>query len=107
MPDSTEQRLREIIMIDEPSGYHWASDPWFTEALDRFIEERDKGRTTLTLDLEAIEDSIFNGDGAAYRLMEAMASVIREEGHDGCRGAPRVLLATLQRLSELKGRETP
>ncbi|MFT8670913.1 MAG: hypothetical protein ABF802_06160 [Acetobacter orientalis] len=80
---------------------HWSSDPYFVEALDKYTTMRENGRKTLELDLEAIEDVISNGDGPAYRLLDAMVGIQETEGYEGCRGAPRVLLATLERLSEI------
>jgi len=38
------------------------------------------------------------GDSPAYRLMEAMVSVKEHEGMDNYRGAPRLVLALLERL---------
>lgn len=93
-------------MEGDRNPYYWANDPYFTDALDRYILEQDKGRKTIVLDLEAIQVVLSDGGSEAYRLIEALASVEREEGYDGRRGAPRVLLAILQRLSEIKGAES-
>jgi len=41
------------------------------------------------------------GDSPAYRLMEAMVSVKEHEGWEGYRGAPRLVLALLERLDEI------
>lgn len=79
---------------------HWAGDPYWTEAAERFCELREQGKKQLVIDLDAIEESLFDGDGPAYRALEAMLSVNEHEGMDGCRGAPRVVLALLQILSE-------
>jgi hypothetical protein len=83
-------------------SYHWSDDPYWTEALDGFCADRDAGATTITLDIKAIEEVIFNGNGPAYRLMDAMASVLEHEGMDGCRGAPRLTLALLHILKNLR-----
>jgi len=84
---------------------HWSEDTYWTEALDRYQVRRDSGTRTITLDLDAIEQAVFNSDGPAYRLMHAMASVIEHEGMDGYRGAPRLVLAMLIQLSELPADE--
>jgi len=83
--------------------YHWANDRYWTNCLDDWIRLRDKGLRFLTIDMEAVDREIFDGDGPAYKLMSAMCSVEREEGWDGHKGAPRVLLAALLRLAELSG----
>lgn len=87
-------------------SYRWADDPYWTEALDGFYADRDTGTKTITLDINAVEEAIVNGDGPAYRLMRAMASVIEHEGMDGCRGAPRLTLALLQILKGLPTTDT-
>ena len=82
--------------------YHWSSDAYWTEALDKFFKLRDKkGKTTFALDLTAIEKAASTEDGPAYKLMDAMASVKEQEGMEGFRGAPRILLALLVRLEEI------
>lgn len=87
---------------DEPAqSYHWGDDPYWTQALDRFVANRDAGAKTITLDIKAVEEAIFGGESPAYKLMDAMGSVIEHEGMDGCRGAPRLTLALLQILQEL------
>jgi len=80
---------------------HWAEDRYWTDALEEYYKLREGGQRELTLDLEAIESVISNGDGPAYKAMEAMVSVWQQEGYEGHRGAPRVLLALLMRLDEL------
>lgn len=88
---------------DRPErSYHWGDDPYWVDALDRFVAMRDAGAKTITLDIEAVEEAIFNGDGPAHRLLYAMASVLEHEGWDGHRGAPRLTLALLQILKELR-----
>ena len=81
---------------------NWSEDAVLTDALARFGARIDAGERELTLDLESIQRSIFDGDGPAYRVMFAMASVMRDEGMDGYRGAPRVAMAFLQLLSECR-----
>lgn len=80
---------------------HWSEDRYWTDAADGYSTLRKGGGNTVTLDLDAIEQVIYNGDGPAYRLMEAMASVLEEESDDGFRGAPRLVLALLLRLKEI------
>jgi len=86
--------------MNEP--YHWSNDPYWTEALNKLSKLRDKkGETTFELDLAAIEKAASIEDGPAYKLMKAMVSVNEQEGMEGFRGAPRVLLALLVRLEEI------
>lgn len=80
---------------------HWSEDRYWTDALERFQEMEEQGTSRLTLDLNAIKEVAYNGDGPAYKLMNAMVSVKELEGWDGCKGAPRVMLALLVRLSEI------
>ncbi len=95
-------------MTDKEPARHWADDPFWTTALDSYFELRNSGKREITLNLDTIENEIFNGDSVAYKLMTAMQGVLEHEQWDGCKGAPRVLLATLVRLHELSqdgGRE--
>jgi len=89
-----------------PPAY-WSQDPYWTDALDAYLSRvlRDDG--TLTLDLGRIEETCFNGDGVAYRLMETMAGVMANEGEEGFRGAPRLVMAALHRLAEMSDQERP
>ena len=64
---------------------HWAEDHYWTEALERYNAARQRGETTIALDLSAIEKVAFDGDGPVYRLMEAMSSVQECEGEDDYR----------------------
>lgn len=82
---------------------HWADDPYWTDALAALQRRRGKGLRFLSIDLDALDRVVFTGEGPAYRLLEAMVGVEREEGLDGHKGAPRVLLAALLRLAELSG----
>jgi hypothetical protein len=84
---------------------YWAEDEYWTEAADRYCEQRENGVRHLVIDLDAVEGILFDGDGPAYRVLEAMLSVHENEGMDGFRGAPRIVLALLQVLSE-QGRNT-
>lgn len=79
---------------------HWSDDPYWKDALEAYYKLREDSQRELTLDIEAIEEVLFNGDSPAYRAMEAMVSVWQQEGYEGHRGAPRVLLALLMRLDE-------
>ena len=79
---------------------YWAEDPYWIEALERFLTAKETGQRTITLNLDMVEEAVFNGDGPAYKLIDAMASVKEHEGWDGFRGAPRLVLAVLQLLKE-------
>jgi hypothetical protein len=46
-------------------------------------ERRSVRRHRITLDLDTIERALFEADGPAYRLMEAMVSVKEREGWEG------------------------
>lgn len=81
---------------------HWSSDPYWTEALDSYYELRDSGVESITLDIRALEEQLLNGDGPAYKLMNAMCSVKEQEGYDGFRGAPRLVLALIAMLNNQK-----
>ncbi|MBL1265859.1 hypothetical protein [Candidatus Methylomicrobium oryzae] len=80
---------------------HWSDDPYWTDALDDYYQLRENGQREFRLDVAALEEVLFDGDSPAYRAMEAMVSVWQQEGYEGYRGAPRVLLALLMRLDEL------
>jgi hypothetical protein len=89
-------------MSDFRKQPHWADDPYWTEALDRYVRGRSR-RRKITIDIQRMESVIYHGDiSPAYRLMEAMCSVKEHEGMEGYRGAPRLVLALLQLLSEIK-----
>ena len=82
---------------------HWADDPYWSEALDRYVDQRRRGRK-ITIDLERLESFIYSGDASpAYPLIDAMCSVKEQESEDGYRGAPRLVLALLQLLGEAMG----
>ena len=83
------------------ANYYWANDPYWTDALDKYCELKGKGKKQFVIDLEKLSEVISNGDGPAFKLMDAMVSVNAMEGEDGHRGATRVLLAMLVRLEEL------
>lgn len=84
---------------------HWSEDGYWTEAASRYRKQRELGADHLVLNLKAIEQSIYDGEGPAYKAMEAMLSVHEHEGFEGYRGAPRIVLALLQILSE-QGQDT-
>ena len=85
--------------------HYWADDPYWTDAMDRLPQLRDAG--SIHLDVARIEEVAFDGDGPAYKLMEAMVSVWEQEGSDGYRSAPRIMMAFLVRLSELSDSKRP
>ncbi|RFD18704.1 hypothetical protein DY926_15100 [Komagataeibacter melaceti] len=86
---------------DEGRTKSWTEDPYFTDALYALRDKREHGLRFLTIDLDAIGEVMSNGDGPAYRLLDAMVDIQETEGYHGKRGAPRVLLATLLRLAEI------
>ena len=59
------------------------------------------GGRTVTIDMKKIDPHLFEGDGPAYMLLEAMKSVMEHEGYDGYKGAPRLVKALLWKLQEL------
>lgn len=79
---------------------HWSEDVFWTDALDRYQSLRENGQTSISIDLELLEENIFSGDSPAYKMVEAMCSVREHEGWDGYRGAPRLVLALLTLLNE-------
>lgn len=81
-------------------SHHWSEDPYWTTALERYCSLRDDGAKQLVIDLDAISENLFHGDGPAYRALDAMVSVHKYEAYDGFRGAPRIILALLQILGE-------
>lgn len=85
----------------EDLSKHWSEDAYWVDALEAYQEERIRGRSRIVLDLDAIEAEIHADSGPAYRLLRAMESVWTMEGMDGMRGAPRLVLALLERLDEL------
>jgi hypothetical protein len=91
-------------MSDFERARYWADDPYWTEALDRYVRRR-KRRRKVTIDINRMEAVIYRGDvSPAYRLMDAMCSVREHEGDEGYRGAPRLVLALIQLLSEIDAR---
>lgn len=79
----------------------WSEDKYWKDALEDFYAFQDSGGDQINLDLNAIRNVVYNGDGPAYKLMEAMVSEWKTGGMEGHRGAPRILLALLMRLQEL------
>ena len=79
---------------------YWAEDEYWAEAAGRYCEQREKGVRHLAIDLDAVEGILYDGEAPAYRVLEAMLSVHENESTDGYRGAPRIVLALLQVLSE-------
>jgi hypothetical protein len=88
-------------MSEEPA--HWADDPYWTDALAACEQQRAKGVRFVTIDFDALDRVIYNGEGPAYKLMNAMIGVKHHEWWEGHKGAPRVLLASLMRLAEASG----
>lgn len=83
------------------SRRYWADDPYWREAAEAFVNARSRGVRRVSIDLDALEEVMYRGDGPAYRLLEAMLSIQEREAFDGFRGAPRVLAGLVMRLSQL------
>lgn len=89
-----------LFAMNSAMTRHWSEDPYWTEEADRFCVLREEGTKQLVINLDAIDKTLYDGDGPAYRALEAMLSVHEYESMDGFRGAPRIVLALLQILSE-------
>ena len=87
------------------ANYYWANDPYWIDALHKYGELKENGKRQIVIDLEKLTEVVYDGDGPAYKLMDAMVSVKEQDGMEGFRGAPRVLLALLLRLEELSEAE--
>ena len=83
------------------ADYYWANDPYWIDALHKYGELKENGKRQIVIDLEKLTEVVYDGEGPAYKLMDAMVSVKEKDGMEGFRGAPRVLLALLLRLEEL------
>ncbi len=81
--------------------YDWTSDPYWQNGSD-LLEEIREGDGHIRIDLKELEKTIYDGGGPAYKLMDAMLSVKQNESDSGFRGAPRVLLALLAQLDNLR-----
>ena len=81
--------------------YDWTQDPYWQRGTELLEDLREK-EERIVIDLSDIEKCVYDGDGPAYKLMEAMAEIRGTEGDSGFRGAPRVLLALLANLNSLK-----
>jgi hypothetical protein len=85
---------------DEERTPHWSTDRYWLDALEEYGELRSSGCSSLTLDLDAIEEMIADGNGPAHKLLQGMVSVNEHEGMDGFRGAPRLVLGLLAKLAK-------
>ena len=81
--------------------YDWTQDPYWQRGT-KLLEELREKEEKIVIDLSDLEKYVYDGDGPAYKLMEAMAEIRDTEGDSGFRGAPRVLLALLANLNSLK-----
>ncbi|WP_341902329.1 hypothetical protein [Polaromonas sp. YR568] len=45
---------------------HWAENPLWTSALERYYERRDSGARSLELDIAALEELLFSAKTPAY-----------------------------------------
>lgn len=89
--------------LNERSAW-WGGQRYWVESLESISKALEDGGRTVTIDLKKIEHCLFEGDSPAYKLLDAMKSVIEHEGYDGYKGAPRLVMALLWRLQELSNR---
>lgn len=80
---------------------HWSEERYWLDGLDKYQEWIAAGQQGVMLDVSAIQAQIYEGDGPAYKLLNAMLSVDHHEGMEGFKGAPRLVLALLAQLAEL------
>ena len=52
---------------------NWSHDTYWTDAMNEYQHARDDGGRLVEIDLAAIEKVIFNDDGPAFRLLDAMS----------------------------------
>lgn len=88
----------ELGALMSTDKQHWSENPYWTDALDAYTNLRIRGQRTISLDLDKLEEFIFNGESPAYQLIQGMRSVEEHEACDGYRGAPRLVLALLAHL---------
>jgi hypothetical protein len=88
----------------ESRSEHWGKQPYWTDALDEISKAMESGGRLVTIDVEGISQSLYDGDSPAYKLLEAMRSVSDHECLDGYEGAPRLVLALLWKLQEMSER---
>lgn len=84
---------------------YWGEDPFWTDALNRYYEIRESGQTHLDIDLQAVANIASNEESPAYKLMDAMLSAWKYEFMDALKGPPRIMLALLVLLAELRKEE--
>lgn len=77
----------------------------FYTQLDNIEKLRREGNSVVTIDLTKIDDAMFNAEGPAYRLLEAMKLVLEHESYDGYRGAPRLIYVLLWELKQINDLE--
>lgn len=78
----------------------WTEAPYWIEALEQLYKIPPSNRT-ISINLQQLEETLYDDDGPAYQLLQAYASILNneQERNHGYRGAPRVLLALLAKLS--------
>lgn len=92
--------LPPVIPANETKP-HWSEDRYWNDAQMEYCHLRDSGQSEISLNIAAIERDIYDASSPAYRLMDAMCSVKEHDGHEGFKGAPRLLLAVLPLLSNM------
>lgn len=80
---------------------HWSEERYWLDGQDKYQQWIASGQQGVVLDIPAIQAQIYEGDGPAYKLLNAMLSVDHHEGMEGFKGAPRLVLALLAQLAEL------
>lgn len=80
---------------------HWGQQRYWTDALNAISEAMQDGGKIIKIDVKEIESYLYDGDGPAYKLLDAMKSVAEHESWDGHKGAPRLVLALLWKLQEM------
>lgn len=86
---------------EPPHSEWWGNQPYWADALHDISKAMEDGDRVVTIDVKAIESPLFEENGPAMRLMNAMNSVLEHESYDGYRGAPRLVLALLWKLQEM------
>ena len=85
----------------KPDTIWWGEQRYWIDALNSISTAMEDGGRIINIDMKKIDEHLFDGDGPAYRLLDAMQSVIEHEGWDGFKGAPRLVKALLWKLQEL------
>ncbi|BEU85286.1 hypothetical protein DAECLI1_35950 [Escherichia coli] len=96
-----------ITKAGQSRGEWWGRQPYWTDALHEISQVMQDGGRLVTIDVKRIGDQLFDVNGPAYRLLDAMSSVSEHEGYEGYKGAPRLVLALLWKLQEISEQSKP